>query len=51
MILEGEPRVLGVVGKVEARSSDAFDKVRFKSPVNIQEIWWVEIVRGTETQE
>ena len=51
LTLEGEPRVLGVVGRVEARSSDVFDRVRFKSPVNIQEVWWVEIVRGTEIEE
>lgn len=45
---EGEPRILGVVGRIEARSSDAFDRVHFKSPVNIQEVWWVEIVRGSQ---
>ena len=43
----GEPLVLGVVGRIEARSSDAFDRVYFKSPVNIQEVWWVEIVHSS----
>ncbi len=48
---EGEPRVLGVVGEIEARSSDVFDRVRFKSPINIQEVWLVEIVHTLEEQE
>ncbi|MDD4803661.1 MAG: rod shape-determining protein MreC [Candidatus Pacebacteria bacterium] len=38
------PNVFGIVEKVEFKATDSFKKILFKSPVNISELKWVEIV-------
>ncbi len=37
--------ILGTVGSVEKKESDSFQKILAKSPINISELGWVEIVK------
>ena len=38
------PNIFGVVEKIEFKESDSFQTVIFKSPVNISELKWVEVL-------
>ena len=38
------PNIFGVVEKVQFKATDSFQNVLFKSPINILELKWVEVV-------
>lgn len=42
---ESGAEVLGLVGAIEKKESDSFQKIFVKSPINISELRWVEVIR------
>lgn len=43
--LENGVEILGLVGAIEKKESDSFQKIFVKSPINISELGWVEIIK------
>jgi cell shape-determining protein MreC len=36
--------ILGVVGEIDSDPADAFQRILFKTPINVQQVKWVEVV-------